>query len=183
MHNLNYKLKAEIESIEDEDIKTLVSYLLTQKLAYDLDELPYASTSKYQKYNPDGSVESIVDHTVKAIRLLNGLLRHPSLKGLPTRDKSIMQGAILVANMYRYGTNSKPNKYTVHEYPLLVVAANDPVIEENWKDVFSRICKVASTIKGSWNTGYKEDDVVLPLPENAPQYYVHLCDYLANSVY
>ena len=55
---------------------------------------------------------------------------------------------------------------------------NSPLeIEQEYREI---IAKNISTHMGQWNTDYKTQREILPLPKTKMQNFVHICDYLAS---
>ena len=55
---------------------------------------------------------------------------------------------------------------------------NSPLeIEQEYREI---IANNISTHMGQWNTDYKTQKEILPLPKTKMQNFVHICDYLAS---
>ncbi len=134
------------------------------------------------KYHPSFTLGEggLVRHTKAAVRIAYELLNNNSLGHKFTeREKDLIIISIMIHDGLKHGIEK--SEYTVFEHPIIIC----DYIKEN-KDKISLtdeeiefICHVISSHMGEWNTN-NYSNVVLPLPKDKYQRFVHMCDFLAS---
>lgn len=169
----------EIEYIVDFKYRENIKVLLNLLPDY-FYEIPASSTGKYHpKYA--ASVQGLVKHTKVAVRIANELLNNNVIgSSFSRREKDLMLMSLLLHDGLKSGFPKQ--KYTAFDHPILV--AN--FIRDNkdkltlTNDEVEFIAQVIETHMGEWNTN-PYSKVVLPLPKNKWQKFVHMCDFLASK--
>lgn len=142
-------------------------------------EIPASSTGKY---HPAFSVGEggLVRHTKAAVRIAYELLNNQTIGGIfSDHEKDLILTSILVHDGLKEGNPKQ--KYTVFDHSMLAanfVRTNKH--ELSWSD--DDIEMIASMIEshmGEWNTS-PYSSVVLPIPRNRYQKFVHMCDFLSS---
>lgn len=142
-------------------------------------EVPASSTGKY---HPAFSLQEggLLRHTKAAVRIAYELYQSQSITGKFTQDeKDLMLFALILHDGLKHGL--KQNQYTVAEHPTLI--AN--FIKENQSKLtlteneITFLMNVIESHMGPWNQDY-HGNVILPIPTNKYQKFVHMCDYLAS---
>lgn len=140
------------------------------------------AASSTGKYHPSFSLGEggLVRHTKVAVKIAHELLENNSIGHKFTNDeKDLLIMSILIHDGLKHG--KEESKYTVFEHPLL--AAN--FVKENKDkltltgDEINFMSSVISSHMGEWNTS-SYSDVVLPLPKDKYQRFVHMCDFLSS---
>lgn len=142
-------------------------------------EVAASSTGKYHPSFALGD-GGLVRHTKVAVKMAREISDNNSIGYVFTDDeKDLMIISLIMHDGFKHGLIKE--KYTRFDHPILM--AN--YIKDN-KDKFSFnedeiqfICTCISSHMGQWNTN-PYSDVVLPLPKNKYQKFVHMCDYLAS---
>lgn len=168
-------LKKELNYIDNLDIKNDATKLL--------DLLPdyfyVISASSSGKYHPNYALGNggLVRHTKAAIRIAQELLQNNTIGyTFKEREKDLILFSLLLHDGLKGGLTKE--EYTVFEHPLLMVdfiKKNSSLSNEDIDLVTSMI----GSHMGEWNTN-KYSKVILPLPTNKYQKFVHMCDYLAS---
>ncbi len=140
------------------------------------------AASSTGKYHPSFSLGDggLVRHTKAAIRIAKELLDNNSIGHKFTSDeKDLLIISIIIHDGLKHGVTEE--KYTRFDHPIIVC----DYIKEN-KDKTSLtdeelefITRVVSSHMGEWNTN-PYSDVVLPLPNDKYQRFVHMCDFLSS---
>ena len=170
--------KKELSYIKNEENRRNAEVLISLLPDY-FYEIPASSTGKY---HPSFSVGEggLVRHTKAAVRIAYELLNNKTIGGIfSDHEKDLIIVSILVHDGLKEGNPKQ--KFTVFDHPVL--AAN--FVEQNknelsWSD--EDIDMIASMIEshmGEWNTN-QYSSVVLPLPRNRYQKFVHMCDFLSS---
>ena len=140
-------------------------------------EIPASSTGKY---HPSFSVGEggLVRHTKAAVRIAYELLNNRTIGGIfSDHEKDLIIVSILVHDGLKEGDPKQ--KFTVFDHPVL--AANFVKQNKNelsWSDEdIDMISSMIESHMGEWNTN-QYSSVVLPLPRNLYQKFVHMCDFL-----
>ncbi len=140
------------------------------------------SASSTGKYHPTFALGDggLVRHTKAAVRIAHEILSDNSIGDIFTSDeKDLMIISIIMHDGLKHGITEE--KYTRFDHPVLM--AN--FIKENknaltlTESEIEFIASVISSHMGPWNTN-PYSDVVLPLPKNKYQKFVHMCDFLAS---
>lgn len=143
-------------------------------------QLQAASTGKYHPSFTLGD-GGLVRHTKVAVRIAKELLDNECLGHKFSDDeKDLIIISIMIHDGLKYGITKE--KYCRFDHPIII----GDYIKEN-KDKISLtdeeidfIVRVVSSHMGQWNTNKPYSDVVLPLPKDKYQRFVHMCDYLAS---
>jgi hypothetical protein len=168
----------EFEYIKDERLKDNAKKIVSMLPDYFF-EVAASSTGKYHPSFSLGDA-GLVRHSKVAVRIGKELLDNNSLGHKFTdKEKDLILISILVHDGLKHGLEMQ--KYTQFDHPILM--AN--FIKDN-KDKFSFedseidfITNCISSHMGEWNTN-SYSNVVLPLPINKYQRFVHMCDFLSS---
>lgn len=142
-------------------------------------EVPASSTGKY---HPSFALNSggLVRHTKVAVRIAEELLYNDSIGySFNSYEKDLIITTLILHDGLKHGLEK--DKYTKFDHPILI--AN--FIKENQnKTTFTDneinfITKAIKSHMGQFNTN-PYSDVVLPVPQDKYQRFVHMCDYLAS---
>jgi uncharacterized protein (DUF3820 family) len=170
-----------LATIVNEDIREFARVLV--------DGLPdyiwHVGASSTGKYHPAYSLGDggLMRHQIAVVRFLNYFfeLEQYNTK-FTSREMDLMRVAGLVHDGRKSGeqTDYENSKYTRFDHPVQmanVIRSYDGQYLKHYE-----IDCIASCIEshmGQWNTDKKSNNV-LPKPENAHQYLIHLADYLAS---
>lgn len=140
------------------------------------------AASSTGKYHPSFALGDggLVRHTKVAVKIAKEILDNDSIGSIFTDDeKDLMIISLIMHDGLKHGLTEE--EYTRFDHPVLM--AN--FIKDN-KDKISLsdseihfITSCISSHMGQWNTN-SYSDVVLPLPKNKFQKFVHMCDFLAS---
>lgn len=141
--------------------------------------VPASSTGKYHPSFSLGDA-GLLRHTKAAMRIAYELLENESIGHKFTNDeKDLLLISIMVHDGLKLGFPEE--KYTRFDHPIIIcdyIEENKDKLSLNAEDLkFMR--KVISSHMGQWNTS-PYSDVVLPLPKDKYQRFVHLCDFLSS---
>ena len=143
-------------------------------------EVPASSTGKYHPEYALGN-GGLVRHTKAAIRIAYELLIDESIGNVFNEDeKDLIIMALLLHDGLKSGLVK--TEYTTVNHPLLIsnyIKENKAKLELKEEEV-NLLCEMIETHMGPWNKDYK-GNVVLPVPRNKYQKFVHMCDYLASK--
>ena len=170
--------KTEINYIKDykykENAKILVNYLPEYFF-----EIPASSTGKYHPSFALGT-KGLVRHTKVAVRIAFELLNNPIIgQQFKDEEKDLMILALILHDGLKSGLEKE--KYTRFDHPILI----SEFIKNHKKDLTLTdneilfLTNVIESHMGSWNKN-EYSDVILPVPKNKYQKFVHMCDYLAS---
>ena len=140
------------------------------------------AASSTGKYHPSFSLGDggLLRHTKALVRIGIELMNNESLGHKFTNDeKDLLIISMIMHDGLKHGLNE--SKYTVFEHPIIVcdyIKENKDKLSLNEEEI-KFICKVISSHMGQWNTN-PYSDVVLPLPKDKYQRFVHMCDFLAS---
>ena len=169
--------KKELSYIKNSDYRNSAEILLELLPDYFF-EVAASSTGKYHPKFALGE-GGLVRHTKVAVKIADTLLNSMIGDVFTAREKDLMIIGIIFHDGLKHG--KVMDKYTKFDHPL--IAAN--FIREN-KDKTSFddkdiefIYHVISSHMGPYNTN-PYSDVVLPLPRDKYQKFVHMCDLLAS---
>ena len=176
MNKIKY-FEKEIEYIKDNDKKEDIKYLINLLPDYFF-TIPASSTGKYHpKFASTKS--GLVKHTKVAVRIAYDLFETVNFSD---NDKDLIIMALIMHDGLKKGITEEA--YTRFDHPLLV----SKLILENAKNLHTSIddarkmCTMIESHMGKWNTN-KYSKIVLPIPRDEYQKYVHRCDYLASRSY
>lgn len=169
----------EISYIKDERLKESVKVLLNMLPDY-FYEIAASSTGKYHPAFSLGD-GGLVRHTKVAVRIAYELFNNASLfTSYSDEEKDLLIISLLLHDGLKEGIVKE--KYVRFDHPLIVVEfikenANKTKLSD--KEVGFITNAIASHM-GSWNTNEPYSSIVLPLPENKYQQFIHMCDYLSS---
>ena len=142
-------------------------------------EVPASSTGKY---HPSFSLGKggLLRHTKAAVRIALELYHSdPITHKFTSNEKDLMLMALILHDGLKHGMTY--NQYTVAEHPQLI----SKYIQEHKEQLTLTeneilfLCNVIEAHMGPWNTDY-QGNVILPIPVNRYQKFVHMCDYLSS---
>jgi len=143
------------------------------------------AASSTGKYHPSFSLGEggLVRHTKVAVKIAYDLFQDEAITNVFTQDeKDMMIFALILHDGLKHGLEEQ--KYTVFDHPLQI----SKLIKDNYDKLslsveeIKFICSSIESHMGPWNTN-QYSDVVLPVPRNKYQKFVHMCDYLASRKY
>lgn len=142
-------------------------------------EIAASSTGKYHPSFALGS-GGLVRHTKVAVRIAYELLYNDTIGRVFTEnDKDLIILSLIFHDSLKEGLAK--NTHTVFDHPL--IASN--FIKEQKEKLFLNdgelkiVIGMIESHTGEWNTnGYS--NVILPLPNNKYERFVHMCDFLAS---
>lgn len=142
-------------------------------------EVPASSTGKYHPSFALGE-KGLVRHTKVAVKIAYELLNNPSIGDIfKDEEKDLMILGIILHDGLKSGLEK--SQHTLFDHPLLI----SNYIKEN-KDKLTLtdneilfLTNVIESHMGPWNKN-EYSNVVLPIPKNKYQKFVHMCDYLAS---
>lgn len=144
-----------------------------------------AAASSTGKYHPSYALGEggLYRHTRAAVGIAKDLLE---LEWVKDRCGEDSRDYILAALMLHDGAKSGKtweSKYTKHTHPVDMASLIKDNLEgeENEKFV-TEVGRLISSHMGQWNT-CRWDFNVLPKPDKADEFFVHMCDYLASRKY
>ena len=138
-----------------------------------------SSTGKYHPAFSTGE-GGLVRHTKTAIRIAKELLDNNSIGHKFTDDvKDLIIISLMIHDGLKHGLTDE--KFTKHEHPIIICNYIKENIDKTslTKEELDFITKVVSSHMGEWNTS-SYSSVVLPLPKDKYQRFVHMCDYLSS---
>lgn len=143
-------------------------------------EVPASSTGKYHPSFAQGE-GGLLRHTKAAVRLAYELLINECIGNVFNDDEKDL---IILALMLHDGCKSGlvKTQYTVANHPMIVaklIRDNKDKLSFN-DDELNLLCSMIETHMGEFNKDYK-GNVLMPLPHNKYQKFVHMCDYLASK--
>lgn len=168
----------ELNFIKDKNIRESTKQLLELLPDY-FYEIPASTTGKYHPSYALGN-QGLVRHT-KVVAAMAHILSENNCIGhvFTAEEKDLMITACLLHDGLK--TGREHSKYTLHEHPIIAAE----FVMENYKgtslteEQAKFIASAISTHMGEWNTN-KYSDVVLPIPSNKYQRFVHMADFLAS---
>lgn len=142
-------------------------------------EVAASSTGKYHPAFALG-VGGLVRHTKVAVKIAYELSNNDVIGYSFTQDeKDLMIIALIMHDGLKHGKIKE--KYVRFDHPVLMA---NYIKENKDKTTFTDeeikfLSDVISSHMGKWNTN-PYSDVVLPIPHNKYQRFVHMCDFLAS---
>ncbi|MBO6145594.1 MAG: hypothetical protein J6O62_02160 [Bacilli bacterium] len=140
------------------------------------------AASSTGKYHPSFSLGDggLLRHTKALVRIGIELMNNNSLNHKFTDDeKDLLIMSMIMHDGLKHGREY--SQYTKFEHPIIVcdyIKENKDKLSLN-EDEIKFMCKVISSHMGEWNTS-PYSDVVLPLPKDKYQRFLHMCDFLAS---
>ena len=169
--------KKELSYIKNEE------YLKNAEILLDLlpDYFFEVAASSTGKYHPKFALGEggLVRHTKVAVKIADTLLNSMIGDVFTAREKDLMLISLMLHDGLKHGKLKE--KYTKFDHPLIAanfVCENKDKTSFNDKDI-EFICHVISSHMGPYNTN-PYSDVVLPIPKDKYQKFVHMCDLLAS---
>lgn len=181
MKTMDKTFEAEYKYIKNnkyrENIKILVEMLP--------DYFFEVAASSTGKYHPAFSLNEggLVRHTKVAVKIAYDLLEDEVIGNVFTQnEKDLIIMALLLHDGLKHGLVK--SQYTVFEHPVLMAKfikdSKDKLTLEDSE--INLLSSVISSHMGPWNTN-NYSDVILPIPKDKYQKFVHMCDYLASRKY
>lgn len=170
--------KKELEYIKDNNIRESALYMINKLPDYFF-EIPASSTGKYHP-SFAASLNGLVKHTKVAVRIAYELLSNDVINKFTDREKDLIIMALILHDGLKSGISHE--KYTRFDHPLLICSyikdnkGNLKLTDDDIRD----LCNMISSHMGPWNIDYNGNEV-LPVPKNAKERFVHMCDYLSSK--
>ncbi len=141
-------------------------------------EVPASSTGKYHPSFAQGQ-GGLVRHTKVAVKIAHELLN--SIIGQPfnQEEKDLIILALILHDGLKHGNPKE--EYVRFDHPVLIakfIQNNQKRTTFNDKEI-QFLTNIISSHMGPFNTN-KYSDVILPIPKNKYQKFVHMCDLLAS---
>ena len=177
MNKIKY-FEKEISYIKDKNKQEDIKYLIDLLPEYFF-KIPASSTGKYHPKFASTN-HGLVKHTKVAVRIAYDLFMINDL--FTDYDKDLIIMALIMHDGLKKGLTEE--EWTRFDHPLLV----SKLIMEHAKELKSdiddvrRICTMIESHMGRWNKD-KYSKVVLPIPNDKYERFVHMCDYLASRNY
>ena len=170
--------KTELNYIKNDDYRKNAEVLIGLLPDYFF-EIPASSTGKYHPSFALGP-KGLLRHTKVAVRMAYEFYNDKSITGIfKDEEKDLMIIALILHDGLKSGLDHQ--QYTLFDHPILVSNyIKDNKSKLTFKDSeLSFLTNVIESHMGPWNTN-NYSDVVLPVPVNKYQKFVHMCDYLAS---
>ena len=170
--------KKELTYIKDQKYRENAEVLINLLPDYFF-EVAASSTGKY---HPSFSLGEggLLRHTKAAVRIAHEMFNDESItSSFSPKEKDMMIIALMLHDGLKHGREK--SEYTKFEHPILIC---DYIKENKDKTTFSdneisALCNMIESHMGPWNTN-SYSDVVLPVPSNKYQRFVHMCDFLSS---
>jgi hypothetical protein len=169
--------KKEIAYIKNERYKKNAEILIDLLPDYFF-EVAASSTGKYHPSFALGD-GGLVKHTKVAVRIGHELLESIIGDSFKNEEKDLMILALILHDGIKHGIPKE--KYVRFDHPLLIasfIKDNQSKTDFNDNEIHF-LQNVVSSHMGPYNTN-SYSDVVLPVPKNKYQKFVHMCDLLAS---
>ncbi len=142
-------------------------------------EVAASSTGKYHPSFALGE-GGLVRHTKAAVKIAYELSNN-NIIGYSFKDdeKDLMIIALIMHDGLKHGKTKE--KYVRFDHPILManyIKENKDKLDFTDQEI-EFLANVISSHMGEWNTN-PYSDVVLPVPHNKYQRFVHMCDFLAS---
>ena len=177
MNKIKY-FEKEITYIKDRDRQEDIKYLINLLPDYFF-KIPASSTGKY--HPKFASTEhGLVKHTKVAVRIAYDLFEINEM--FTDKEKDIIIMALIMHDGLKKGLDEE--KYTKFDHPLLsskLIMEHVKYLKMNTDDV-RLMCRMIESHMGKWNRD-KYSKVILPIPKDKYERFVHMCDYLASRQY
>ena len=177
MNKIKY-FNTEINYIKNETYKEDIKYLINLLPDYFF-LIPASSTGKYHPKFAS-TKNGLLKHTKAAVRIAYDLFE--TVNSFTDDDKDLIIMALIMHDGLKKGLVEE--EYTRFDHPLLVsklIMENISNLKMSTDDV-RKMCQLIESHMGKWNTN-KFSKVILPLPKNIQEKYVHRCDFLASRSY
>ena len=172
-------LTKQINLIEDKNIRKDVEFIMSQIPDY-FYKVPASSTGKY---HPEFSLGEggLLRHTKAAVRIAVELFE---IEEFAQYEKDRIIAALIMHDSLKHGYSY--SEYTQFEHPIYAAQFVLKMQEEGKLNMGINaardIAELIACHMGKWNTN-KYSKVVLPIPKNELEKYVHRCDFLASRSY
>ena len=178
----------ELSYIKDNIIREMTAFAI-ENISSDFFVEAASSTGKYHPEYALG-LGGLYRHTQAAVKIAHDLLQIDLYKNeFSDYVKDYIIVALILHDCCKRGIYWD-EKYTVHEHPILVrewlneiftsdLCSTIERVREITKEYIDAVSNLIETHMGQWNKN-KYSKVELPIPQLAPQKFVHLCDYLAS---
>ncbi len=177
--NKSEQFKIEINYIKDNNYKENIKILIELLPDYFF-EVAASSTGKYHPKYALGN-GGLVRHTKAAVRIAHELLENEVISAkFNEREKDLMIISLIMHDGLKHGLEK--SNYTVFDHPLVVskfIKDNKSKLTLNDEDI-DFITNAIESHMGQWNTN-PYSKIVLPIPQNRYQKFVHMCDFLASK--
>lgn len=176
--------KEELDWIKDPNLKQFAQKAVSILPDYFF-EVAASSTGKYHSKTCLGS-GGLVRHTKAALIIAHDLFRCDHIFKFTDCEKDCILIALMLHDGWKHGDNS--SHFTTFDHPLVAAEHVAELLreeDENLKvkhECASIILGCIRAHMGKWNTSNRSS-VVLPVPSNACECFVSLCDYMASRSY
>lgn len=169
--------KTEISYIKNDEYQKNVKILIDLLPDYFF-SVPASSTGKYHPSFALGE-GGLVRHTKVAVKIGETLLNSMIGDIFTSREKDLMLIGLMLHDGFKHG--KVMSKYVKFDHPLI---AADFIRENKDKTSFNDqdiefLYNIIASHMGPYNTN-SYSDVVLPVPKDKYQKFVHMCDLLAS---
>ncbi len=140
------------------------------------------AASSTGKYHPSFSLGDggLLRHTKVAVKIAHELLEDEAIGySFTENEKDLMIIALIMHDGLKHGKIK--DKYVKFDHPILManyIKENKDKTNLNDNEI-EFLSNVIQSHMGPWNTN-PYSNIVLPVPKNKYQRFVHLCDYLAS---
>lgn len=171
-----------LNTFENDDIKEFAIKIIDTFPEY-IWEVGASSTGKYHPSYTIGKL-GLIKHMIAVARFINFFFDLDQYKTeYSSRQRDLIRLAALCHDGRKSGSQEdyKNNKHTKFEHPLLMAKEIINLKNENYLSD-KEIMYVASLVTkhmGQWNTN-KNNNIILPKPDNEASELLHLADYLAS---
>lgn len=176
--------------MKEETFKKELSYIKNKKYKENakilINSLPdyffKVAASSTGKYHPSFALGEggLVRHTKVAVKIAKEISENNSIGYVFSSDeKDLMIISLIMHDGLKHGI--KEEKYTRFDHPILMANHINDMKDKLTlsQDEINFISDNIASHMGQWNTT-AYSDVVLPLPKNKYQKFVHMCDFLAS---
>lgn len=141
-------------------------------------QIPASSTGKYHPAS-DAGEGGLKRHLISVTKTLDYLTQPAFSKSIFSSDEiDLMKVACFMHDGLKNGWVQE--KYTRFDHPLLMANAIRGCNTILAPNMIEFIAHCIESHMGEWNTSQYNPNIVLPLPSDRNQYFVHLADYLAS---
>lgn len=171
-----------LNTFENDDIKEFAIKIIDTFPEY-IWEVGASSTGKYHPSYTIGKL-GLIKHMIAVVRFINFFFDLDQYKTeYSSRQRDLIRLAALCHDGRKSGSQEdyENNKHTKFEHPLLMAKEIINLKNENYLSD-KEIMYVASLVTkhmGQWNTN-KNNNIILPKPDNEASKLLHLADYLAS---
>lgn len=178
----------ELSYIKDNVIREMTAFAI-ENMNSDFFVEAASSTGKYHPEYALG-LGGLYRHTQAAVKIANDLLQLDMYKEKFSESlRDYIISALILHDSCKRGKDWN-DKYTKFEHPLIVedwlkeifaekLSIVDDDTNSKINEYINAVSNLVKTHMGQWNKN-KYSKIELPIPQLAPQKFVHLCDYLAS---